>query len=164
MKVLDVKISEASRNVKANARLNESLEKKMINLVRSSLEKQGLYKLVDKKDEIERKHSEFKYALALAKDNLKTSNELLDEEYILECNNMLNEISSLYTKYNADINIIHLINIYDKKVSTYDELLEKRTSIDVILKNIIGTELYKEISSELTKQYSTIKLEENKDS
>ncbi|UKI26836.1 MAG: hypothetical protein L6V91_08950 [Bacilli bacterium] len=27
MKVLDVKISEASRNVKANARLNESLEK-----------------------------------------------------------------------------------------------------------------------------------------
>ena len=161
MKVLDVKISEASRNVKANARLNESLEKKMINLVRSSLEKQGLYKLVDKKDEIERKHSEFKYALALAKDNLKTANELSDEEYILECNNMLNEISSLYTKYNADINIIHLINIYDKKVSTYDELLEKRTSIDVILKNIIGTELYKEISSELTKQYSTIKLEGN---
>ena len=27
MKVLDIKISEASRNVKANTRLNESLEK-----------------------------------------------------------------------------------------------------------------------------------------
>ena len=34
MKVLDIKISEASRNVKANTRLNESLEKKMINLLK----------------------------------------------------------------------------------------------------------------------------------
>ena len=54
MKVLDIKISEASRNVKANTRLNESLEKKMISLVGRTLEKQGLYKLVDKKEEIQK--------------------------------------------------------------------------------------------------------------
>ena len=161
MKVLDVKISEASRNVKANARLNESLEKKLISLVGLSLEKQGLYKLVDKKDEILRKHSEYKSAYVLAKDNLKTANELGDSDYILECNTMLTDISSLYLKYTADVNIINLINIYDNKVSDYEELLEKRQNIDVILKNIVGTELYKDISDELNKQFNTIKLEGN---
>lgn len=161
MKVIDVKISEASRNVKANTRLNESLEKKMISLVGSALEKQGLYKLIEKKEEILKKHAEFKYALALAKDNLKSATELSDSKYILECNNMLNEINLLYTKYNEDINIINLINIYDKKTSNYDELIEKRKNIDVILKNIIGTELYKIINPELSKQYNTIKLEGN---
>lgn len=161
MKILDVKISEASRNVKANTRLNESLEKKMINLVQSSLEKQGLYKLVDKKDDILRKHAEFKYALALAKDNLKSANELGDSEYIMECNGMLNDISLLYDRYNEDVNIINLINIFDKKTSNYDELLDKRTSIDNILKNISNTELYKLINTELSKQFNTIKLESN---
>lgn len=161
MKILDVKISEASRNVKANTRLNESLEKKMINLVQTSLEKQGLYKLVDKKDEILRKHAEFKYALALAKDNLKSANELSDSDYIMECNSMLNDISVLYNRYNEDVNIINLINVFDKKASSYDELLEKRTSIDNILKNIGNTELYKLINTELSKQFNTIKLEGN---
>lgn len=52
MKVLDIKISEASRNVKANTRLNESLEKKMINLLDKSLDKLGLYKLVEHREEI----------------------------------------------------------------------------------------------------------------
>ncbi len=161
MKILDVKISEASRNVKANTRLNESLEKKMITLVGSSLEKQGLYRLMDKKEDILRKHAEFKYAVSLAKENLKTANELSDSEYILECNNILNDVNMLYTRYNEDVNIINLINIYDKKTANYDELLDKRNTIDNILKNITGTELYKNISSELFKQYNTIKLESN---
>lgn len=160
MKVLDIKISEASRNVKANTRLNESLEKKMISLVGRTLEKQGLYKLVDKKEEIQKKYSEFKYALALAKDNLKSAKELEDSEYILECNNMLEDINSLYTMYNEQINIINLINIFEDKTSNYEELLEKREKINDILKNITGTELFKELDNELSKQYNTIKLEE----
>ncbi|MGN1311591.1 MAG: hypothetical protein ACI4U4_01090 [Bacilli bacterium] len=160
MKVLDIKISEASRNVKANTRLNESLEKKMISLVGRTLEKQGLYKLVDKKEEIQKKYSEFKYALALAKDNLKSAKELEDSEYILECNNMIDDINSLYTMYNEQINIINLINIFEDKTSNYEELLEKREKINDILKNITGTELFKELDNELSKQYNTIKLEE----
>ena len=160
MKVLDIKISEASRNVKANTRLNESLEKKMISLVGRTLEKQGLYKLVDKKEEIQKKYSEFKYALALAKDNLKSAKELEDSEYILECNNMLEDINLLYTMYNEQINIINLINIFENKTSNYEELLEKREKINDILKNITGTELFKELDNELSKQYNTIKLEE----
>ena len=161
MKVLDIKISEASRNVKANTRLNESLEKKMINLVDKSLDKLGLYKLVDHREEISKKHAEFKYALALAKDNLKSANELGDPGYILECNNMYNEVNTSYLKYNEDINIINLINTFDQKTSNYQELLEKRENIDTILKSITSTELYKEINSELSKQYNTIKLEGN---
>ena len=161
MKVLDIKISEASRNVKANTRLNESLEKKMINLVDKSIDKLGLYKLVDHREEISKKHAEFKYALALAKDNLKSANELGDPGYILECNNMYNEVNTSYLKYNEDINIINLINTFDQKTSNYQELLEKRENIDTILKSITSTELYKEINSELSKQYNTIKLEGN---
>ena len=161
MKVLDIKISEASRNVKANTRLNESLEKKMINLVDKSIDKLGLYKLVEHREEISKKHAEFKYALALAKDNLKSANELGDPGYILECNNMYNEVNTSYLKYNEDINIINLINTFDQKTSNYQELLEKRENIDTILKSITSTELYKEINSELSKQYNTIKLEGN---
>ena len=47
---------------------------------------------------------------------LKTANELGDSDYILECNTMLTDISSLYLKYTADVNIINLINIYDNKL------------------------------------------------
>ena len=74
---------------------------------------------------------------------------------------MYNEVNTSYLKYNEDINIINLINIFDQKTSNYDELLDKRENIDTILKNITSTELYKEINSELSKQYNTIKLEGN---
>lgn len=161
MKTLDVKISEASRNVKANSRLNESLEKKMVMLISSSLEKQGLYKLMEKKEEILSKYNEFKYALFVAENNLKIASELSDTDYILECNSLLVDVRDIYSKYNADINIIKLIGIYDKKVADYDELLEKRKEIDGILRNIVGTELYNDINDEINKQFNTIKLEGN---
>lgn len=161
MKTLDVKISEASRNVKANSRLNESLEKKLVMLISSSLERQGLYKLMEKKEEILSKYNEFKYALFVAENNLKIASELSDTDYILECNSLLADVRDIYSKYNADINIIKLIGIYDKKVADYDELLEKRKEIDGILRNIVGTELYNDINDEINKQFNTIKLEGN---
>ena len=161
MKSLDIKISEASRNVKANTRLNESLENKMIKKIDNVLEELNLYSLVDQRSDITKKQESLKYALDMAKDNLKSANELGEPEYILECNNMYNEVNTSYLKYNEDINIINLINIFDQKTSNYDELLDKRENIDTILKNITSTELYKEINSELSKQYNTIKLEGN---
>lgn len=47
---------------------------------------------------------------------------------------MYNEVNTSYLKYNEDINIINLINIFDQKTSNYDELLDKRENIDTILK------------------------------
>lgn len=159
MKSLDIKISEASRNVKANLRLNDSLENKMINLINKALEKLSLYSLVDKKEEIEKKHASLKYALDLAKGNLKLAKDIEDSEAIISCDNMLSEITTEYSKYNEELNVIKLIEIYDKQVSGYDELLEKRQAIDGILKNIVGSSLYLEINDEISKQFNTIKLE-----
>lgn len=161
MKSLDVRISEASRNLKANARLNDMLETKMIKLVGDSLEKHNLYDLLDRKNEIFRKHSTLGYALDMAKENLKSAASLDIKDLILECNESLGTISREYAKYNEEVHLLRLIELYNREVTGYDELLKKRTEIDDILRNITGTEIYKEIHEELEKEYNTIKLEKN---
>lgn len=159
IKDLDKKISEASRNVKANMRLNDSLENKMIDMIDEVLNRFGYYKLTEEKDEITEKYSTLEYALHLAKDNLKNAKELRDQTAILECDSQLSEITIEYSNYNEKINILRLIEVFDKPVDNYDELLSKREKIDSILKKIVGSTLYSEISEELNKQYNTIKLE-----
>ena len=159
MKSLDIKISEASRNVKANTRLNESLENKMIKKIDNVLEELNLYSLVDQRSDITKKQESLKYALDMAKDNLKSARSLGDSSYIIECDSMLSEVTIEYSKYNEELNILKLIDIYDKMTSNYEELLAKREKIDDILKNIDESELYRRINDELSKQYNTIKLE-----
>ena len=106
MKSLDIKISEASRNVKANMRLNDMLESKMIALVSKSLDKLNLYNLMDKKDDIFNKYSSLSYAKDMAKDNLDSSIELKDDDMKLECEKMLSDITKEYDVYDKEVNII----------------------------------------------------------
>lgn len=160
MKSLDIKISEASRNVKANTRLNESLENKMIKKIDNVLEELNLYSLVDQRSDITKKQESLKYALDMAKDNLKSASSLGDSSYIIECDSLLSEVTIEYSKYNEELNILKLIDIYDKMTSSYEELLTKREKIDEIFKNIDESELYKRLYDELSKQYNTIKLEQ----
>lgn len=160
MKSLDIKISEASRNVKANTRLNESLENKMIKKIDNVLEELNLYSLVDQSSDITKKQESLKYALDMAKDNLKSARSLGDSSYIIECDSLLSEVTIEYSKYNEELNILKLIDIYDKMTSSYEELLTKREKIDEIFKNIDESELYKRLYDELSKQYNTIKLEQ----
>lgn len=159
MKSLDIKISEASRNVKANARLNDTLENKMKKLIEKALDKLDLYDLIDKKDDIRKKYDSLNYAVNLANENLSVAKKLNNDEMIFECDNVLSEITIEYLKYKEEKNIIKLIDIFDKPVSGYSELLEKREKIDDILKNIVDSKLYLEISDELNKQYTSIKLQ-----
>lgn len=160
MKSLDIKISEASRNVKANTRLNESLENKMIKKIDNVLEEFNLYSLVDQRSDITKKQESLKYALDMAKDNLKSARSLGDSSYIIECDSLLSEVTIEYSKYNEELNILKLIDIYDKMTSSYEELLTKREKIDEIFKNIDESEFYKRLYDELSKQYNTIKLEQ----
>lgn len=160
MKSLDIKISEASRNVKANTRLNESLENKMIKKIDNVLEELNLYSLVDQRSDITKKQESLKYALDMAKDNLKSARSLGDSSYIIECDSLLSEVTIEYSKYNEELNILKLIDIYDKMTSSYEDLLVKREKIEDILKNIDESELYKRLYDELSKQYNTIKLEQ----
>lgn len=159
MKKLDVKLSEASRVVKANTRLNDILENKMKDVISKALDKFKLYSLTSKRNEIQRNYDNFEYVLNIAKDNLNTATSLGDSDAILECNELLAEVSSEFSKYSEQVNIIKLIDIYDKKVDGYDELFEKREDMNEILKNISDSELYSQIADELNKEYNTIKLE-----
>lgn len=159
MKSLDIKISEASRNVKANTRLNENLENKMIKKIENTLEELNLYSLVEQRSDITRNQESLKYALDMAKDNLNSARTLGDSSYIIECDSMLSEVTTEYSKYNEELNILKLIDIYDKMTSSYEELLAKREKMDDIFKNITESELYRRLYDELSKQYNTIKLE-----
>ena len=159
MKVLDVKLSEASRIVKANARLNDILENKMKDIVSKALDKFNLFTLTGKREEILSGFETQEYAFNLAKGNLKMAKELSGEDTVLECDEMLAQVAILYNKYSEQVNILKLIDIYDKTVTGYDELLEKREKINDILRSISDSELYNEIADELNKQYNTIKLE-----
>ncbi len=159
MKALDIKLSEASRIVKANTRLNDILENKMREIVSKALDKFNLYNLTGKREEIQSGFEVQEYAFNLAKGNLKMAKELTDDDTVMECDEMLSQVSSLYNKYSEQVNILKLIDIYDKTVTGYDELLEKREKINDIIRNISDSELYNEIADELNKQYNTIKLE-----
>lgn len=159
IRVLDIKISESSRNVKANVRLNESLEKKMISLLEKAFSKHKLYGLVGEKEKIQSKFDSLKYARDMAKENLLMARETGSSDTILECDNMLSEINKDYEEYSQKINIIKLIGLYDKNVNGYDELLDKREKMNDILKEIADTDLYFDINEELSKQYNTIKLQ-----
>jgi len=159
LKTLDVKLSEASRTVKANARLNDILENKMRGVVSKALDKLNLHTLTSRREEILKNYENYKYALNLAKENLKTAKKISDEKTVLECDSMLAEVTALFSKYNEMVNVLELMEIYDKTVNSYDELLEKRERINEILKNISGSELYNEIFEELNKEYNTIRLE-----
>ncbi len=159
MKTLDIKISEASRNVKANARLDDILENKMQELVNGALHKYDIYSLTSNRDKIQDKHSILEYAVEMAKENLKSAKEINDSNMILECDNILSEVTLEYTKYHEDLYALKLIEVYAEKVEDYDSLLAKREKIDEILKEIPESDLYKEINEELSKEFNTIKIQ-----
>lgn len=159
MKSLDVKLSEASRIVKANTRLNDILENKMREIVSKALDKLNLYSLVNKRSEILKSYETLEYAFNMAKDNLKYAKDIGEENTILECDEMLSQVVTEYSKYSENVNILKLIDIYDDSVTGYDELLNKRENINEILRSISDSMLYSEIADELNKQYNTIKLE-----
>lgn len=50
----------------------------------------------------------------MAKDNLKSARSLGDSSYIIECDSLLSEVTIEYSKYNEELNILKLIDIYDK--------------------------------------------------
>jgi len=159
MKSLDIKISEASRNVKANTRLDDILENKMQDLLNKSFEKLNLYELTSKEKEIEEKHTTLEYALDMARENLKSAKDINDTYMILECDNILSEVTLEYNKYHEELYALKIMKVYDEKVDDYDSLLEKRERIDGILKEMPESDLYKEVNEELSKELNTIRLQ-----
>ena len=143
-----------------NDRANEELEKKLIDLLYKSFTSIDAFKLLDNNLEIENQFKELSYALEKAKENLDIANNSFNHIDALECRDMYNEINSEYNICFEKKMLLELILIYDKKVETFDELLAKREKINDILNNISNSNFYKLVYLEVSKQYNTLKIEE----
>ena len=157
---LDVSINKARNKISNNKILNRQLEDRMIKLLERSFDKLGLYELRERNKEIDLAYTELGYSLEKAKENAKLARKDCADDIIIECDNMLASITLEYERYKEKRLILNLIDIYKNTCDDYDSLLNKREEINDILNNIVSSDLYKEVGSELNKEYATIKLEQ----
>jgi len=153
------KITLASEKIEINKSLNEELEKKLCDLLSDSFEKLGMYDLFENKEEIEYAYYETEKSLTLAELNLETA-KTSPINMLNECEQMLNEVKKDYTKYKEKINIIRLMEIFNKEVSDYEELLNKRKEINELLRYIKDESFLEMVTETITKQYNTILMEQ----
>ena len=146
--------------LKANDRINAELEEKMLDILNKSLTAMDLFSLLEREKEVELAFDELSYAKNKASENLEIAKKSHDEQLLVECSSMFSSISLEYSRYFEKKMLLELLKIYDKKVNNYSELLAKREKMHDIFKNIANSDFYKLVSSEMEKQYNTIKLEE----
>ena len=152
------KIALASEKVDINRSLNVELESTFKEVLYNAFTDLELFSLVSEKDEISAAYYETEKTLSLAKLNYETAkNQHL--EIVSDCKEMLDEISADYLMYKDKISILKLIEMYDREVSNYDELVSKREEVNDILKGIRNQKLLNLISDTISKQYSTITME-----
>lgn len=158
--VLEEKEKVCLSKLKANDKINIELEEKMQEVLSKSFDAMDLYALLERTDEVELAYKELSYAKEKAMENVESARKSSNNELIIECQNMLESISVEYNKYFEKKMLLELLNIYDKKTENYDELLAKREKMQDIFMNIEDSDFYKLVSSEMNKQYNTIKIEE----
>ena len=95
----------------------------------------------------------------MARENLKSAKDINNTFMILECDNILSEVTLEFNKYNEELYALKLMKVYDEKSEDYDSLLKKRETIDEILKEIPESDLYMEINDELSRELNTIRLQ-----
>ena len=153
------KITLAAEKIEINKSLNQELEKSFCELLSDSFEKLGFYELFDNKDEIEYAYYETEKALTLAELNLETA-KMSSLDMIDECREILDEIKMDYIKYKEKINILKLMEVFNREVNDYDELLEKRREINELFRYIKNEDFLRMVTETVTKQYNTILLEQ----
>lgn len=159
VKTLSSKIILASEKIDINKSLNVELESKFKNLLDSAFEKNGIYELLDIKDEIEFAYYETEKSLTLAELNLEAARtspiNILDD-----CQRMLQDVKEDYVKYKDKLSLIKLMEIFNREVNTYDELLKKRKEVNDLFKYIGNDNFINMIIDEVSKQYNTIMMEQ----
>ena len=160
IKELNIRIEKAKVKIDSNKYLNGQLESKMQKLLSNAFEKLNLYELKERVKEIDLAYTELGYSLEKAKENAKLARKSSAEDIIIECDNMLSSITLEYERYKEKKLILKLMDVYQNEVNNYDELLAKREIINNILSNIVSSDIYQMVGSELNKQYNTIKLEQ----
>lgn len=160
VKDLEIKISSAMDRMESNKKANLQLEKKMISFLSRVFADYNCKELLERRKEINLAYEELGYSLNKARENAKTAKLSNSTDIIKECDNMLSSITLEYEKYKEKKYILELVDLYDLEVADYNALLEKREKMNDILKNISSSDIYKDIESELKKQYNTIRLEQ----
>ena len=153
------KITLASEKININKALNDELEKKFCDLLANSFEKMGFYELFDNKDEIEFAYYETEKSLTLAELNLEVA-KTSPINVLNECQQMLNDIKSDYIKYKEKLSILKLMEIFNREVSDYDELLEKRKEVNELFRYIKNEDFLAMVMEVVSNQYNTILLEQ----
>ncbi len=153
------KISLASKKIEINKKVNQELEEKFKETISNALEKLGLYSLLETKEEIEYSYYETEKSLTLAELNLETA-KTHPMNILNDCEKMLTDIREDYLKYKDKINIIKLIETYNEEVTTYEELLRKRSQINDLFKSIRNEQLINMTAETIKTQYNTILMEQ----
>lgn len=153
------KITLAGEKIEINKALNQELEKKFNDLMSNALEKFGFYSLFENKDEIEYAYYETEKSLTLAELNLETA-KTSPLNVLAECQQMLNEVKEDYVKYKEKLSILKLMEVFNREVSSYDELLDKRKEINELFRYIKNEDFLGMVMETVTKQYNTILMEQ----
>lgn len=155
---LSSKISLTKEKIDINDSLNQEMEKKMIKLLSESFENLGLYQMLDNKDGIEYAYYETEKNYNMARQNYESA-KTSPTNLLEECQEMMLECEKDYIKYKEKICILKLLEIYNREVINYDELLIKRKEMNELIKNIKEPEIMNQIYETLSRQYETIMLE-----
>lgn len=159
VKSLSNKISLAEEKIDINKSLNIELESKFKELFSTTFEKLGLYQLLQEKDDIEYAYYETEKSLTLAELNLETA-KTSPLNILYDCEEMLREVKADYVKYKDKLSILKLMELFNKEVNTYDELLAKRKQVNDLFKYIKNNDLIQAVMDTISKQYNTIMMEQ----
>lgn len=158
VKNLSNKITLASQKIDINKSLNIELESKFKALIANALEKNGLYDLLEAKDEIEYAYYETEKSLTLAELNLESA-KTSPLNVINDCEEILQEVKDDYVKYRDKLSLLRLMELFNKDVDTYDELLRKRKDINDLFKYIKNSDFVNMVIDTVSTQYNTILME-----
>lgn len=155
---LTSKIALASEKIEINKSLNVELEATFKKTIADAINELDLNKLVSNREEIEYAYHETEKSLDLAGRNLEIA-KTSPVNILADCQEMYNEVLMDYDKYRDAMCTLKLIDIYESEVNDYDELLNKRKTINEIVKYINNQELRDLIMDVISKQFNTIVME-----
>lgn len=159
VKNLSSKISLASKRIDINKSLNIELESKFKELLTDAFEKNGLYDLLDAKDEIEFAYYETEKSLTLAELNLEAA-KTSPLNVLNDCETILEEVKDDYIKYKDKLSLLRLMEVFNRDVDSYEELLKKRKEVNDLFKYIKNKDFVNMVIDTVSKQYNTILMEQ----
>ena len=159
VEALSNKINLASEKIEINKSLNLELEKSFRDILSNAFVTCGYKELVSIKDDIEYAYYETEKSLTMAELNFETA-KTSPINVLNECQEMLADVKNDYAMYKEKINILKLMNIYDRDVETYDDLLSKRKEVNELFRYIKNEQFLDMVMSMINKQYNTILLEQ----